>query len=97
MAKGLVCLAGPILRELWPTGRFDKRPAVGRRWLMEKEGEGDGDGQAYKDCLHPLTSTIDPHDSSATEESPVVGLQGGIQLGYSTKPQGEAEFTLNGK
>lgn len=97
LAKGLVCLAGPVQWDCWATGRFDTGLAVGRRWLVEKEGEGDRDGQAHKDCLHPLTSAIDPHDSSATEESPFVGLQGDIQLGNSIKPQGEAEFTLNGK
>lgn len=72
-----------------------------------EEGEGDGDGHAHKARLHPPPSPIDPHDSSATEESPVVGLEGGREVGKSSMhswvaasrsvPRGEAEFTLNGK
>lgn len=72
------------------TSRWIKGPlwAADGAWPGLEEGEGDGDGQAHKDCLHPPPSPIDPHDSTATEESPVVWLEGGIvyvQLGYSIK------------
>lgn len=71
----------------------DKRPTVDCRWCMAWFGEGDGDGQAHTDCPHPPPSPIDTHDSTATEESPVVGLEAGswgsrlyrLQLGYSIK------------
>lgn len=79
LGGGLVCLAGLVLRELRATSRWIKGPlwAADGAWPGLEEGEGDGDGQAHKDCLHPPPSPIDPRDSTATEESPVVGLEGG--------------------
>lgn len=74
-AECSVCLPGLVLRELQATSRWIKDPlwaADGGRPGLE-EGDRGGDGQAHKDpSIPPPSSSIDPHDSSATEESPVV-------------------------
>lgn len=75
---GLVCLMDLVLRELRATSRWIKDPLWAADGTGLEEGEGEGDGQAHKDCLHPPPSPIDPHDSTAKEESPVVWLEGGM-------------------
>lgn len=91
---GLVCLASSCGSSGRPAGGWKAHCALQMVHASGlEEGEGDGDGQAHKDCLHPPPSPIDPHGSTATEESPGCGAggrEGGgeviyVQLGYIVK------------
>lgn len=107
---GLVCLASSCGSSGRPAGGWKAHCALQMVHASGlEEGEGDGDGQAHKDCLHPPPSPIDPHGSTATEESPGCGAggrEGGREVGKSSmyswvtsstsEPQGEAKMTFNG-
>lgn len=107
----LLCLAGLVLWELEAASRWIKDPlcAADGAWPRLEEGKVGKDRQAYKACLHlppssPITQMIQllTQNTQLWDQIRVWREMGELTIcswvtASRSKPEGEAEFSLNGK